>query len=319
MTDITPSDTPEDQALQDLEEKKLDAADLESLDNKETPKSESPEDIVLDEALSSPEEESSENQNSETTEHMDKSSETQESSDEAEQVENPQENDLPAEQKEEKKSPSEKEDVSIDDAPSKVAGVFELDEEDQKKELEKMEKGRQPKQGRNWYAIHTYSGYEDSVEKALRQRIETLNMQDKIFDVLVPKETQIVMRRGKPVEIKKCLFPGYALVDMTVTDDSWYVVRNTPNVTGFVGSGNIPVAVTLEEFGVVQSRMGTDEPKFKSDFNSGDIVKIMKGPFATFEGKVDQVDTGKGKLTVLVTVFDRETPVELDFDQVIKK
>jgi len=180
-------------------------------------------------------------------------------------------------------------------------------------------RGRQPDQGRNWYAIHTYSGYEDAVQKALIQRIETLGMDDKIFEICVPKETQIIMRRGKPVEIKKCLFPGYVLVDMIVTDDSWYVVRNTPNVTGFVGSGNIPVPVTPEEFGLVKSRMGKDEPQFKSDLNVGDIVKIMKGPFATFEGKVDAVDVSKGKVTVLVTVFDRETPVELDFDQVSLK
>ena len=189
-----------------------------------------------------------------------------------------------------------------------------------KKDPKIGKKGRQPSQGRNWYAIHTYSGYEDAVEKALRLRIDTLGMSDKIFDVLVPKETEIVMRRGKPVEVKKCLFPGYVLVDMIVTDDSWYIVRNTPNVTGFVGSGNIPVPVTLEEFGVVKQRISTgDEPQFKADFKKGDIVKIMKGPFATFEGPVEEVDASKGKLTVLVTVFDRETPVELDFDQVAKK
>ncbi|MBI5414775.1 transcription termination/antitermination factor NusG [Candidatus Peregrinibacteria bacterium] len=180
--------------------------------------------------------------------------------------------------------------------------------------------GRQdPSQGKNWYAIHTYSGYEDAVEKALRLRIDTLGMQDKIFDVLIPKEKEIVMRRGKPVEVKKCLFPGYVLVEMIVTDDSWYVVRNTPNVTGFVGSGNIPVPVTLEEFSLVKSRMGSEEPKFKADFKRGDVIKIISGPFATFEGNIDSVDTEKGKLTVLVSIFDRETPVELDFNQVAKK
>lgn len=191
---------------------------------------------------------------------------------------------------------------------------------DETESSEKLKKsGRQPSQGRNWYAIHTYSGYEDAVEKSLRLRIDTLNMQDKIFDVVVPKVKEISMRRGKPVEIKKCLFPGYVLVDMVVTDDSWYVVRNTPNVTGFVGSGNIPVPVTPDEFGLVKSRIGVDQPQYKSDFKTGDIVKIMKGPFATFEGKIDQIDPSKGKLTVLVTVFDRETPVELDFDQVSRK
>jgi transcriptional antiterminator NusG len=187
-------------------------------------------------------------------------------------------------------------------------------------QIVEFKKGRQdPSQGRNWYAIHTYSGYEDTVEKSLRQRIETMNMQDKIFNVLVPKETEIILRKGKPVQRKKCIFPGYVLVDMIVTDDSWYVVRNTPNVTGFVGSGTTPVPVTPEEFGIVKEQMGTEEPRFKADFSKGDIVKIIDGPFATFEGAVDNVNEEKGKLRILVTIFDRETPVELSFDQVKKK
>ena len=186
--------------------------------------------------------------------------------------------------------------------------------------MEEMRKGKQdPSQGRNWYAIHTYSGYENAVEKALRQRIDSMNMQDKIFDVVVPEESEIVLRKGKPVERKKCIFPGYVLVDMIVTDDSWYVVRNTPNVTGFVGSGTIPVPVTPEEYGIVRSRMGSEEAKFKADFSEGDIVKIIDGPFATFEGVVHDVNEEKGKLKVLVTIFDRETPVELAFNQVKKK
>lgn len=186
--------------------------------------------------------------------------------------------------------------------------------------VSELKKGKQdPSQGRNWYAIHTYAGYENAVEKALRQRIESLNMQDKIFDVVVPEETEIILRKGKPIQRKKCIFPGYVLVDMIVTDDSWYVVRNTPNVTGFVGSGTIPVPVTPEEFGVVKERMSTEEPKFKADFAKGDIVKIVDGPFATFEGVVDHVNEEKGKLKVLVTIFDRETPVELGFNQVKKK
>ncbi|MCT4592156.1 MAG: transcription termination/antitermination protein NusG [Candidatus Gracilibacteria bacterium] len=187
-------------------------------------------------------------------------------------------------------------------------------------EIREFKKGKQdPSQGRNWYAVHTYSGYENAVKEALNQRIESMIMQDKIFEVIVPEETEIILRKGKPVQRKKCLFPGYVLVDMIVTDDSWYVVRNTPNVTGFVGSGTIPVPVTPEEFGIVKDRMGAEEPKFKADFSKGDIVKIVDGPFATFEGVVDVVNEEKGKLKVLVTIFDRETPVELSFNQVKKK
>ncbi len=173
--------------------------------------------------------------------------------------------------------------------------------------------------GRNWYVLHTYSGYEDAVEKALRQRIEAMNMQDYIFDVMVPKETQIVIKRGEPIEEKKRVFPGYVLVEMIVTDDSWYVVRNTPNVTGFVGSGNIPVPVTPEEFGVIQRHSGGQEAKFKIDLTEGESVVINSGPFAGYEGFVEKVDAEKGKVKVLVTFFDRETPVELDFTQVKKK
>ena len=183
-----------------------------------------------------------------------------------------------------------------------------------------QQKGRQdPSQGRNWYAVHTYSGYEKAVKEALEQRIETMNMQDKIFQVTVPEETEIVLRSGKPVNRKKCVFPGYILVEMIVTDESWYVVRNTPNVTGFVGAGNTPVPVTLDEFKVIEQRMGVNEPKFKADFSKGDIVKIIDGAFATFEGDIQSVDDKNGRLKVLVKVFNRETPVELAFNQVQKK
>lgn len=176
-----------------------------------------------------------------------------------------------------------------------------------------------PNAGRNWYVVHTYSGYEDSVKQSLLQRVESLGMQDYIFDVQVPKEKQLVFKKGEPVEEERKLFPGYVLVDMTVTDDSWYLVRNTPNVTGFVGSGNIPVPVTPEEFGVIQRRVGEQEAKFKSDFQVGELVVIADGPFKNYEGTIDSVDVDKGKVTVLVLIFDRETPVELDFTQVKKK
>ena len=176
-----------------------------------------------------------------------------------------------------------------------------------------------PKAGRNWYVVHTYAGYEDSVAQAIMQRAEAMGMQDHVFHAEVPKERQLVFQKGQPVEEERKIFPGYVLVDMMVSDESWYLVRNTPNVTGFVGSGNIPVPVTPEEYGVIERRVGEQEAKFKSDFQVGDLVVITDGPFKNYEGTVDSVDVNKGKLSVLLIIFDRETPVELDFTQAKKK
>lgn len=171
---------------------------------------------------------------------------------------------------------------------------------------------------RHWYVLHTYSGYEDSVAWNLKQRIETMDMQDKIFDVLVPKEKKIKIQGGKRVTVEEKIFPGYVLVDMIVTDDSWYVVRNTPNVTGFVGSGTIPTPIADDELAYLKKRMGAEEPKFKVDISLGELVRITDGPFKDYEGKVGEVDEAKGKVKVMVTIFGRETPVELDFLQVKK-
>ncbi|MEZ4180683.1 MAG: transcription termination/antitermination protein NusG [Candidatus Doudnabacteria bacterium] len=171
---------------------------------------------------------------------------------------------------------------------------------------------------KHWYVLHTYSGYEDSVALNLKQRIENLNMQDKIFDAIVPKEKKIKIRDGKRTTVEEKIFPGYVLVHMIVTDDSWYVVRNTPNVTGFVGSGTIPTPVSPEEWGLLQKRMGEEEPKFKVDFQVGELVNITDGPFKDYEGKIGEIDQAKGKVKVMVTIFGRETPVELDFLQVKK-
>jgi len=167
--------------------------------------------------------------------------------------------------------------------------------------------------------VHTYSGYEDAVEKALRQRIESLNMNDLIFDIIVPKETSISIKKGEQVAEKKRLFPGYVLVDMVVTDESWYVVRNTPNVTGFVGSGTIPVPVLPEEFDVIKKHTKREEPKYKIDFKIGENVDIVDSPFKGYDGIIKSIDEKKGKLKVLVNVFGRETPVELNVFQVKKK
>ena len=171
---------------------------------------------------------------------------------------------------------------------------------------------------RSWYVLHTYIGYEDSVAVNLRQRLENLGMEDKIFNVLVPKEKKIRIKDGKRVTVEEKIFPGYVLVEMVVTDDSWYVVRNTPNVTGFVGSGTIPTPVSPEEMESLQKRMGVVDPKFKVDIHIEDLVRITDGPFKDYEGKVSEVDETKGKVKVMVTIFGRETPVELDFLQVKK-
>jgi transcriptional antiterminator NusG len=166
--------------------------------------------------------------------------------------------------------------------------------------------------------LHTYSGYEDSVAWNLKQRIESMDMQDKIFEALVPKEKKIKIKEGRRTTVEEKIFPGYVLVDMIVTDDSWYVVRNTPNVTGFVGSGTVPTPISDEELAFLKKRMGADEPKFKVDFIIGDLVKIQDGPFKDYEGKVGNLDEQHGKVKVMVTIFGRETPVELDFLQVKK-
>lgn len=171
---------------------------------------------------------------------------------------------------------------------------------------------------KHWYVLHTYSGYEDSVAFNLKQRIENMGMQDKIFDAIVPKEKKIKIRDGKRTTVEEKIFPGYVLVNMIVTDDSWYVVRNTPNVTGFVGSGTIPTPVSEEEWNFLNKRMGTEEPKFKVDFEVGELVRITDGPFKEYEGKISDIDHAKGKVKVMVTIFGRETPVELDFLQVKK-
>jgi transcriptional antiterminator NusG len=171
---------------------------------------------------------------------------------------------------------------------------------------------------RRWYAIHTYSGYENAVARNLKQRIDSLNMHDKIFDVVVPTEKKIRVKGGKRVTEEERIYPGYVLVDMIVDDDSWYVVRNTPRVTGFVGSGTQPVPLSEAELNSLMHRMQEDAPKHKVDLSIDDIVTIVDGPFKELEGKVGEIDEERGKVKVLVSMFGRETPVELDFLQVKK-
>lgn len=172
--------------------------------------------------------------------------------------------------------------------------------------------------GKAWYVIHTYSGYEDTVARNLKQRIESMDMQDYIFDVIVPKEKKIKIKNGKRTVVDERIYPGYVLVNMIVTDASWYVVRNTPNVTGFIGLGTTPTPVDPEEIRSIKKRMGVTEPKYKVDIRVGEAVKITEGPFKDFDGKIQEVDEEKGKVKVLVSIFGRETPVELDFLQMKK-
>lgn len=172
--------------------------------------------------------------------------------------------------------------------------------------------------GRRWYVLHTYSGYEENVKRNLEQRTESFDMGDKIFAVLIPKERKIKIKNGKRTTIEEKIFPGYILVEMIVTDDSWYVVRNTPNVTGFIGSGTTPTPIDQKEIESLQKRMGMSEPTHKIDLATDDNVQIVDGPFKNFEGKVANVDDTRGKVKVLVNMFGRETPVELDALQVRK-
>ncbi len=171
---------------------------------------------------------------------------------------------------------------------------------------------------KRWYVIHTYSGYEEAVAKNLKQRSESLGMDDKIFSVIVPKEKKIKIKNGKRKQVEEKIYPGYVLVEMIVTDDSWYVVRNTPNVTGFVGAGTTPLPLSEGEITSLKKRMGADVAKYKIDVKKGDSVKIIDGPFKEFDGKVSEIDTERGKIKVLVNMFGRDTPVELDSLQIKK-
>lgn len=169
---------------------------------------------------------------------------------------------------------------------------------------------------KQWYAIHTYSGYEEKVAESIRQRAESLDMGDKIFGVLVPKEKMIEIRNGKRRVVEKRIFQGYVLVEMKLSEDAWYIVRNTPNVTGFVGTGTEPTPLGEDEISKIMKRMGREEPKHKFDFRAGEVVNITDGPFKGFDGVINEIDAQKGKLKVLVNMFGRETPVELDGLQV---
>jgi transcriptional antiterminator NusG len=187
-------------------------------------------------------------------------------------------------------------------------------------EEEKKEKdGENMPAGRRWYAIHTYSGYEDAVARYLKQRVDSLDMSDKIFNVIVPKEKKIKIKSGRRQTIEEKVYPGYVMVEMILTEDSWYVVRNTPHVTGFIGADStMPSPLKEKEVDELLGKMKPEDPEYLIDLEIGDIVRITDGPFKDSEGKVSEMDKTNSKVKVMITVFGRETPVELDFLQVKK-
>jgi len=171
---------------------------------------------------------------------------------------------------------------------------------------------------KGWYVIHTYSGYEDQVAESLKQRVESMGISDYVFSVMVPTEKQIEIKNGKRNTVEKKIFPGYVMVEMIVTDQSWYIVRNTPNVTGFVGFGVKPTPMSEQEVERIKKRMSVKEPKHKIEFSLNDLVRIVDGPLKGFEGKVTEIDEEKGKIKVSVNMFGRETPANIDFLQAKK-
>jgi len=171
---------------------------------------------------------------------------------------------------------------------------------------------------KEWYVIHTYSGYENKVKDNIEKRVESLGMEDKIFRIVVPEEKETILTpTGKKKEVNRKTFPGYVLVELVMTDDSWFVVRNTPGVTGFIGSDS-PTPVSEKEMRDIRRRMGAEEPMFDINFSQGEIINIIDGPFKGFEGAVSEIDAVKGKIKVMVSMFGRETPVELDILQIEK-
>ena len=196
-------------------------------------------------------------------------------------------------------------------------------EEDKQQLVEAEEKRGNKIEGmigeRHWYAVHTYSGYEDAVARYLKQRVDSLSMNDRIFNIVVPKEAKIKIKNGRRTEVEEKIYPGYVLVDMMMTEDTWYVVRNTPRVTGFVGADTTkPTPLLKNEIDLLLGRMGSEASGFNVDLALGDLVKIIDGPFKDYEGKVAEVDQDRGKVKVMVPIFGRETAVELDSLQVKK-
>ncbi len=211
--------------------------------------------------------------------------------------------------------------VAVADAGIQEEAETPTDEaEESAEEVESVEAAEEDEEDSDkaWYVIHTYSGYENKVKKNLEHRIESMNMKDHIFRVVVPTEDEIEIRDGQRRTVERRIFPGYVLVQMILDDESWYVVRNTPGVTGFVSSGTKPVPLRKEEIEKIIKRMEAEEPTIKVSFHRGERVQITSGPFAEFMGTVDSINMAKGKVTVLVSFFGRETPVEVELTQVTR-
>jgi transcriptional antiterminator NusG len=172
--------------------------------------------------------------------------------------------------------------------------------------------------GAKWYVVHVKTGYESRVRQGLEQRTKSLGVDDKIFDIVIPQRETVVVKKGKKSKIKEKVFPGYVLVRMILDDNSWLVVRTTEGVTGFVGAGLKPTPISDREVAAIMKFISQEQPKFKTKFSTGEAVKIIEGPFADFLGTIEAIDEQRGKVKVLVSIFDRETPVELDFLQVAK-
>jgi transcriptional antiterminator NusG len=204
--------------------------------------------------------------------------------------------------------------VPVADVPEKDSVELDLSFLDQ----DQADQADTDEEGRSWYVVHCYSGYENKVRHNLEQRIETMGMKDMIFDIVVPTEEEIEVKEGKRRTVERRVFPGYILVNMVMTEESWYVVRNTPGVTGFVGMGNSPTPLRTEEVSQIIKRMEADAPRIKVTFKSGERVRIVDGPFNDFRGTVSEIDMERAKVRVMVNFFGRETPVELDFLQVEK-
>jgi transcriptional antiterminator NusG len=212
----------------------------------------------------------------------------------------------------------EAEEEATPEPPREYPDISQFGITDDEPEMDSAEVEEEFDDGRRWYVVHCYSGYENKVRHAVEQRTETMDMEDKIFDVIVPTEEEIEIKDGKRRTVERRVFPGYVLVQMIMDEDSWYVVRNTPGVTGFVGMGNKPTPLTEAEVVQIMRRMEADAPSVKVTFRPGERVRIIDGPFNDITGTVEEIDMERAKVRVMVSFFGRETPVELDFLQVEK-
>jgi transcriptional antiterminator NusG len=214
--------------------------------------------------------------------------------------------------------PEEEREESVAEAEEQSAPMVEAADEPLDDTNTAEEASEDLEDGRGWYVIHCYSGYENKVRHNLEQRIESMGMKEMIFDVVIPTQEEIEVRDGKRRSIERHVFPGYVLVNMILTEESWYVVRNTPGVTGFVGMGNDPIPLRPEEVSQILRRMEAEAPTIKVTYKAGETVRIIDGPFNDFHGTVDEIDMERSKVRVMVNFFGRSTPVELDFLQVEK-